>query len=277
MFCRREVVYVLIIFRNVWLSCYLGSRKTLEAVAAAVKKKQGMDFAEVALEWDEFLAIAPQSDDVYEYVADHPLYIPFKDELFGISEADTRYADTFEGTHYLHIQRQKDIAEAARAKKAKTCEVWRTMPCMHKNAAISCERVNRVIEEDGTQQLEPFYEDEDEEEEEEEELSSEDESDRKEKGRWCTVRRLTNVSKFGDARRYVGERFTRKTGDKNNPLQKGTIASVARNRDEDRGELLHYKLQFEGSDDTSGFEAFVACKKVMSTSRTNPYRVRRHA
>jgi len=82
----------------------------LEKVAAAVKLKQGMDFAQDTLDWDEFLAIAPQSDDADEYVAKYPLYIPFKDQLFGISEADTRYADTFEGSHYKEIQRQTDSA-----------------------------------------------------------------------------------------------------------------------------------------------------------------------
>ena len=35
-------------------------------------------------EWDEFVKIAPRTDDVHEYLKDHPeqFYIPFKESLF---------------------------------------------------------------------------------------------------------------------------------------------------------------------------------------------------
>ncbi len=65
-----------------------GSRQALEEVAAAVRKKYGKDFPGVVTAWEEFLNEAPQSDDVEEYLEDHPLYIPFKKILFGINSND---------------------------------------------------------------------------------------------------------------------------------------------------------------------------------------------
>jgi hypothetical protein len=118
-----------------------GSRAKFEKVATAVKKKHGMDFPGIVLEWDEFLATAPQSDDVYEYVAKNPLYIPFKDELFGISPQDSRYADTFECSRWLHVQQEKDANAATALAKAEECEVWRSKPCMDKTANVAYERV----------------------------------------------------------------------------------------------------------------------------------------
>lgn len=67
-----------------------GSRNDLESVANKVRERYGKDFPGAVEKWEEFLAEAPQSDDVEEYVAKNPLYIPFKELLFGItSETDT--------------------------------------------------------------------------------------------------------------------------------------------------------------------------------------------
>jgi hypothetical protein len=76
------------------------------------------------------------------------------------------------------------------------------------------------------------------------------------------------VAPFGNASRYVGEKFTRKT----NPddcLQSGTIVAVVRKRNVEKGKMLHYKLQ----DDNSSFVAYVPCKNVMTNSKKNIYKV----
>jgi len=62
-----------------------GSREDLERVASAVRDKYGKDFPGAVEGWDNFLRDAPQSDNVEDYVAKCPLYIPFKELLFGIT------------------------------------------------------------------------------------------------------------------------------------------------------------------------------------------------
>jgi hypothetical protein len=76
-----------------------GARAKLEKVAEAVKSKLGMDFPGAIVQWNEFLATAPQTDDAEAYCAAHPLYVPFKEKLFGILEKDSRYAATASGHH----------------------------------------------------------------------------------------------------------------------------------------------------------------------------------
>lgn len=65
-----------------------GSRQNLENVEEAVRHRLGLSFPGAVLAWQEFLRQAPQSDDVHQYIVDHPLYIPFKEELFGITPED---------------------------------------------------------------------------------------------------------------------------------------------------------------------------------------------
>jgi hypothetical protein len=60
-------------------------------VAAAVKAKHGRDFPGAVLQWEEFLNSAPDTDDAEEHVKDHPLYIPFSKELFGIDPESDRH------------------------------------------------------------------------------------------------------------------------------------------------------------------------------------------
>jgi hypothetical protein len=61
-----------------------GSRTHLEKVAAKMIKSYSVNFPHIAAEWKHFIDnIAPKSDDVNEYVKDHPLYIPFLKEAFG--------------------------------------------------------------------------------------------------------------------------------------------------------------------------------------------------
>ena len=70
-----------------------GSREDLERVANAVREKYGKDFPGAVEAWDNFLREAPQSDDVEEYVAQYPLYIPFKEVLFGITSETGTFAN----------------------------------------------------------------------------------------------------------------------------------------------------------------------------------------
>jgi hypothetical protein len=74
-----------------------GSREDLEKVANKVREKYGKDFPGAVESWDNFLRDAPQSDDVEDYVAKFPLYIPFKELLFGItSEMGTFASDRYD-------------------------------------------------------------------------------------------------------------------------------------------------------------------------------------
>jgi hypothetical protein len=67
-----------------------GSRALLEEVTnKVVDAFQTSVGDEVRKEWLHFLHhIAPQSDDVREYLADHPMVIPLQDELFLGSNVD---------------------------------------------------------------------------------------------------------------------------------------------------------------------------------------------
>jgi hypothetical protein len=123
-----------------------GSREKLEKVAAAAKSKLGNDFPGVVHQWDEFLAKAPQSDDVEEYIRENPLYVPFSKELFGIDPDDERYSHGRDDCVAKKEQVEKD---ASVAKKAFDAEVWRTLPCMTMNAKHSVERVKRSKQNDG--------------------------------------------------------------------------------------------------------------------------------
>jgi hypothetical protein len=59
-----------------------GSRIHLEKLTAKMVKSYSVNCPPIAEEWKDFCEnIAPQSDDVNEYVKEHPLIIPFKDQL----------------------------------------------------------------------------------------------------------------------------------------------------------------------------------------------------
>jgi hypothetical protein len=85
-----------------------GARAKFEKTAAAVRQKHGLDFPGAVVQWNDFLEMAPKNDDVYEYIAENPLYVPFKDELFGISSDDGRYAESSSGYAADQIQQQED-------------------------------------------------------------------------------------------------------------------------------------------------------------------------
>ena len=263
-----------------------GARAHMESVAAAVKLKYGLDFPGAAAQWTEFLLNAPQSDNVYDYLCDHPLYVPFKEELFSIANGDVRYASTIKESEVMReeirIQLAKDRSRERRS--GAITEVWRTKPCMDNKSKKPFERCQKVVGLDGKVVSVPFYrneKDDDEEEEEEEEededdegeLSSEDDTHEDERGRWCTVRRDGGVKKFGDALCYCGQRFTKKN-EKNdgNSLTTGLIVAVVKNRDECTGDgkcILHFKLLRDGADAPH----YVPCQDIMSTKKKNPYKV----
>lgn len=59
-----------------------GSKQELDAVYSKVQQQYG-NCNEVISSWDKWMAEkAPFSDDVLEYVVDHPMHVPFKDILF---------------------------------------------------------------------------------------------------------------------------------------------------------------------------------------------------
>lgn len=240
-----------------------GARAKMEKTAAVVRQKHGLDFPGVVLQWNAFLEMAPQSDDVYEYVAQNPLYVPFKEELFGISSADERYAGSAAADQ---IQQQQDKDAASKLSKEVHAEVWRTRPCMDKRADMSFERMKSGHDGKGNSTLVPYYNEDDCDDQDdcsEGECSSENEDD------WCTVRRNGNLSNFGDTLLYRGLPYERKSDPKKDALQSGTIVSVARRRGVLDG-ALHFKLQNGATVD------YVLCKTIMSTSKRNIYKVRKY-
>lgn len=121
-----------------------GSTDRIKKVAAAVKAKFNRE-AGVIRDWNAFLANVPKSDDADEYVRDHPLYIPFRKELFRIDEG---YATTKDAAAAKADQANKD-AEAESKLKRPDIEIWRSLPCMTKKAKIPFERVKSIIGENG--------------------------------------------------------------------------------------------------------------------------------
>ena len=99
----------------------------------------------VIRDWNAFLLKVPKTNDVDEYVRDHPLYIPFRQELFRIDEG---YATTKDPAAAKAEQANKD-AEAEAKKKRPDIEIWRSLPCMTKKAKIPFERVKSIIGENG--------------------------------------------------------------------------------------------------------------------------------
>lgn len=65
-----------------------GSREDLVRVADAVRLKYGLSFPGAVQGWQNFLNDAPQSDDAEEHIARHPLHIPFKEDLFGMTSEE---------------------------------------------------------------------------------------------------------------------------------------------------------------------------------------------
>lgn len=121
-----------------------GSIEKIKKVAAAVKAKFNRE-AGVIRDWNAFLLNVPKSDDADEYVRQHPLYIPFRNELFQINEG---YATTKDTAAAKADQANKD-AEAEAKNKRPEIEIWRSLPCMTKKAKIPFERVKSIIGENG--------------------------------------------------------------------------------------------------------------------------------
>jgi hypothetical protein len=283
-----------------------GSRQKLEKVAAAVKMRHGHDFPGAALQWDEFLANAPQSDDADEYVRNNPLFIPFAKELFGINTEDERYAL---GRDDIAAKKDQFEHDASAATKELDEEVWRTLPCMAKTAKSAVERVRRIKQDNGKFSIccccrcccvpmyisavivmsnndkyitvvsyagdityEPYYKEQedfiDESSSEEEDVSSSEEAtDDATVPRWCTVRRYCGIHKYGDASAYVGLECCKRDGS-----EKGTIEAVVRNSSVCEGEL-HFAIALESDEVEVAEKCYVLCKTAMSTNKKNSYKV----
>ena len=94
--------------------------------------------------------------------------------------------------------------------------------------------------------------------------------------RWCTVRRDTHINGYGDAASYIGMEFSRSDvqeggaeegGGEESLLSSGTIHSVVRKRDRIGGSQ-HFKLV-----NLNGSCNFVPCKMLMSTAKSNVFKV----
>ena len=82
--------------------------------------------------------------------------------------------------------------------------------------------------------------------------------------RWCTVRKNYAVPKYGNASAYVGLRFSK-------GKEAGTIAAVVRNSSFCNGEL-HFAIDMD-SNKSDGCRDYILCKTMMSTSKSNMYKV----
>ena len=249
-----------------------GSRKKMERVAQAVRVKHGMDFPGAVIHWNEFLKIAPQTDDAEEYVKEHPLYVPFKEELFGISSSDERYAMSASGcaAHQQQIVQQKDENAANRNRDDKI-ERWQTLPCMDRNAEMAFERVKTVRDEEGKVYFLPYYgtdEDEDVAQNNHDDNNKEDDVD----NQWYEVIENVHLPDFGDTLQYVGMQFEKKTDPMVDPQHhSGTIFQVALNNTVQKGEL-HFALVSDNSSQ-DGTILMVPCRDMMRPSPENEYMV----
>jgi len=246
-----------------------GSFLKFQKVVAAVKTKFGLEFPGIVMQWNDFLLTAPKSDDASEYEKEHPLYIPFREVLFGIRQSDGRYASTRDECAAsecaaMKTQSDKDAESASKIGRFEA-ETWRTLPCMNKGAAAAFERVKTVTKDGGAVTTqEPFYESS---EEDMSDQSSED--DNSVSPRWCTVRHQTHVPKFGDALAYVGLNYSRrlKNSSSHDLFSSGTIDKIVRKSDVANGEL-HFKLLNAADGATHEL-----CKAVMSTNKRGVYKV----
>jgi hypothetical protein len=123
-----------------------GAIEKIKKTAELVKRKFAK-FDGVIRQWNEFLEIAPKSDDVYEYIRDHPLYVPFAKDLFQL-ELDQGYATTRDLATVKAFQEVKD-SEAVAKKAGGDLEIWRSLPCMTKKSKIPFERVKSAMGDKG--------------------------------------------------------------------------------------------------------------------------------
>ena len=84
--------------------------------------------------------------------------------------------------------------------------------------------------------------------------------------RWCTVRTDTHINGYGDAAAYIGMEFSRRDIEEGE-LAAGVIESVVKKRDCVNG-AKHFKLVNGGT-----LCNFVPCKSLMSTSKSNVFKV----
>ena len=267
-----------------------GSREKFEKTAESVKAKFGVVYPRIIDDWDKFLNEAPKNDDVWDYISENPLYVPFRRELFRISDKHPRYSkERGVATQEDAVATQQDVSgddmvqrldqEAAAKENAKeNLEMWRSMPCMGKQTSQPYQKVRSTESTKGKKRLVPYHEEQHSEEDEDEEdddyyddsrwvASSEEGSDDDENGRWCTVRRAATVSTLlGCALPYVRKAIM-STG--KSPLS-GRIDAVMKNRTVENGSL-HFKVV----DSEGQLMEYVPCKKVMSRSKAknNPYKV----
>ena len=85
--------------------------------------------------------------------------------------------------------------------------------------------------------------------------------------RWCTVRTDTHINGYGDAAAYIGMEFSRRDVEEGE-LATGVIESVVKKKGCENG-AKHFKLVNDGT-----LCNFVPCKNLMSTSKSNVFKVR---
>jgi hypothetical protein len=242
-----------------------GSRLALEKVLSSVAKKVGNILPGVVTAWNEFEKSAPQTDDVQDWLVDHPLYIPFRVELFGLD-------DDIDIDHLAVCQKNHDKRVAGKRKRQHDNsmfpeEVWEAQPSMmftgvapssapYKRLRTSGERSTAVTAES---------------ESDDESIgsSSEEGSGGEDTDRWCTVRRNTVLRGYGNANGYPGRRFICKGSLSSSDLDKGMIVSIVRKRSFKDGSL-HFKCVGIDSDVSATRESdfhYIECKKMMSRAR----------
>lgn len=259
-----------------------GSRHLLEQVNIAVIKKFGHLFPGVVGAWRQFLDDAPANDDVYDWIIDHPLDIPFRKELFGLDDAE------ISTENFAVAQKRADRVALARTATLSTFddEVWMAEPSMRFTQSrapsdVPYKRVRMVT--DTSTELPPhyqdFYNDGVDSQHQEYEDSSADEAD----GipRWCTVRNETMVRQYGDAKSYLGRVFKQTVSRKRTQKRSRRIAEIVEwriNKVVRKLDVLHGAIHFEcirqgnmGSSDDP--VEYFECRTVMSTRKNSTFRL----
>ena len=69
-----------------------GSRRHMESVVTRIEKMYRHSSPELVADWKAFMALAPATDLVFEWIADNPLQVPLFDLVFSAAPVDTTLA-----------------------------------------------------------------------------------------------------------------------------------------------------------------------------------------
>jgi hypothetical protein len=275
-----------------------GSNKLLCDVIAKVEQQYETSMPEVVSQWKEFARdVLPDTDDAFQHVANHPMEVPFRNQLFNGSGIDVkRYLTQRKSgkcsshktgslfperlamsTASVTWERNGERGEDGDMKPYKSI---RRSTRVEEGARPlnSCEK---SIGEQGWSSDESTGSEEGEEfDAESSELDDEDLDD----NRWLTVRRNTSVARYGTGAAYVGKTFSRKIPKNEwraygivdvDKWSFGKVVSVVKNPSIAEGSL-HFKFynhhsHIKGLPANDEEYSYDECIKMMSTAKKGKY------